>query len=675
MQSVSVPSPCWRVANHLHVDRQAITCRSTCKVVYLVRKRIKRRDFVSGMTIGAGGLLLGGCTDAPPVSFTNKAPLGGRAPSSGSYYPPIMTGMRGSHEGSYEVAHALSWRGEKPADYQLLDEHYDLVVVGAGMSGLAAAHFYREKMGPEARILLLDNHDDFGGHAKRNEFHRDGRMMVSLGGAQNIESVTGYSDAAAKLMDDIGLNEDFLNFMDASTSEDLALVGNFDANNGVALPGSQDHFIYAGNWNAVMYGGEGYEQVLESLPLPDNERQKLIAFWGGKRDFLEGLSLSEKWDYLNSVSYNQFLIDKVGLLPTTVPILNAIIVHLSGMTGWNLTVGEALLGGASGIKSLGWLGRATAAAGGAFLDRLLKIRMFPDGNASVARLLVQKLIPTVAPEVIGPANIVGARFNYDALDEARNTTRLRLNSTAVGIRENQAGTVEVDYVEHGSAKRVMADHCILACYNGLIPHLCPEMPESQKAGLAYGVKTPFVYANVQVRNGKAFSKSGATLFQCPYDPFQWVSCAPTVAVGGFEPPRGPEDPMVIFMMHSPMPMAKPDPKLSARDQLRMARTEIYQTQFSDYEQQIREQLQSMLGQFGFQHQADIEAITVNRIPHGYAYPYVKLDDPEWETGQAPHEVGRAQFGRISVANSDAEAVALMNAAFDAAYRAVEEQTA
>ena len=638
-------------------------------------KQIKRRDFVSGVAIGAGGLLLAGCTDDRPVSFANEVPRGGLAPSSGSYYPPTLTGMRGSHDGSYEVAHALSWRGEKPADYQLLEEHYDLVVVGAGMSGLAAAHFYREKMGPEARILILDNHDDFGGHAKRNEFHRDGRMMVSLGGAQNIESVTGYSDAATKLMEDIGLNEDFLNFMDVSTSENLALVGNFDANNGVALPGSQDHFIYAGNWNAVMFGGEGYEQVLESLPLPGDEREKLIAFWGGNRDFLEGLSLSEKWEYLNTVSYNQFLIDKVGLLPTTVPILNAIILHLSGMTGWNLTVGEALLGGASGIKSLGWLGKATAAAGGAFIDRLLKIRMFPDGNASVARLLVQKLIPTVAPEVTGPDSIVGARFNYEALDEAGNDTRLRLNSTAVGIRENQAGEVEIDYVEQGSAKRVLADHCILACYNGLIPHLCPEMPESQKAGLAYGVKTPFVYANVQVRDGKAFSKAGATLFQCPHDPFQWVSCAPTVAVGGFEPPRGPDDPMVIFMMHSPMPMTKPDPKLSTRDQLRLARTEIYQAQFSDYEQQIREQLQSMLGQFGFQHQSDIEAITVNRIPHGYAYPYVKLDDPDWEAGQAPHEIGRAQFGRISVANSDSEAVALMNAAFDAAYRAVEEQTA
>ena len=133
--------------------------------------------------------------------------------------------------------------------------------------------------------------------------------------------------------------------------------------------------------------------------------------------------------------------------------------------------------------------------------------------------------------------------------------------------------------------------------------------------------------------------------------------------------------MVIFMMHSPMPMAKPDPRLSTRDQLRLARTQIYQTQFSDYEQQIRKQLQSMLGQFGFQHHSDIEAITVNRIPHGYAYPYVKLDDPEWEAGQAPHEIGRAQFGRISIANSDSEAVALMNAAFDAAYRAVGEQTA
>ncbi|MCZ6712094.1 MAG: hypothetical protein O7B25_17145 [Gammaproteobacteria bacterium] len=108
--------------------------------------------------------------------------------------------------------------------------------------------------------------------------------------------------------------------------------------------------------------------------------------------------------------------------------------------------------------------------------------------------------------------------------------------------------------------------------------------------------------------------------------------------------------------------------------LRLGRHKIYATPFVTYEQEIRDQLQSMLGKHGFNHETDIRAITVNRIPHGYAYPYLGLDDPEWEEGQAPHEIGRAQFGRISIANSDSEAKALMDAAFDAAWRAVEEQT-
>jgi spermidine dehydrogenase len=636
--------------------------------------KVTRRDLVGGIAIVTGGLLLGGCNkkSAPPMDTTaTSAP---RLKNHSGYYPPTETGMRGSHEGSYEVAHALSWRGEKPSDYRLLDEHYDLVVVGAGMSGLAAAHFYQKKMGPDARILILDNHDDFGGHAKRNEFHQDGRMMVSLGGAQNIEWLS-YSDEAAQLMSDIGLNEDFLDLMTERTAADLALVGNLDANNGVALPGQAGHVMVGGNWNGVMFGADGYDEVIASLPLPEDEKRKLTAFWGGEQDFLDGLSLSKKWDYINSVSYNQYLIDRVGLLPSTLPILNAIILHLSGMTGWNLTVGEAILGGGSGIKSMGWFGKTAAKLGGSFVDSLIDIRMFPDGNASVARLLVRHLIPQAAPEATGPENIVAARFNYDALDQENHPVRLRLNSTAVGVRELPSDRVEVDYVELGEAKRVTAAHCIMACYNGLIPDICPEMPESQKEGLRYGVKTPFVYANVQLRDGKAFSQAGATLFQCPYDPFQWVSCAPTVSVGGYEPPRSPSDPMVMFMMHSPMSQDAPNAGVSVRDQLRLARTQIYSARFEDYEQKIRDQLQSMLGQYGFNHASDIQAITVNRIPHGYAYPYVKLDDPDWEPGQAPHEIGRAQFGRISVANTDSEAMPLMDAAFDAAYRAVKEQTA
>jgi spermidine dehydrogenase len=579
--------------------------------------------------------------------------------------------MRGSHEGSYEVAHELAWRGNKPERYEALNEHYDLIVVGAGMSGLAAARYYQQKMGDDARILILDNHDDFGGHAKRNEFHQDGRMMLSLGGAQNIEALNNYSDAARGLMEDIGIDDDFIDFMDRQTPEDLFLAGKLQADNGIAMPGADGHVTVGGNWLAAMFGGKDYEKSVRALPLPEVEQDKLINFFAGHQDCLDDLSLSEKWEYINTTSYNRYLVDKVGLDESTLPIMNAILIHLNGVSGWNLTVLEGLTLGGTGIKSMGWVGKATAMLAEVTLSKLLSVDMFPDGNASVARLLVQKLIPAVAPDMQGREDVVITRFNYGALDRETNTTRLRLNSTAVGVR-NSDNQVEVDYVQQGKAQRVTADHCVLACYNALIPHLCPEMPDTQKEGLSYGVKTPFVYANVQLENGRAYSKLDATLFQCPYDPFQWVSTAPTVAVGGYEPPRGPDDPMVVFMMHSPM--TGPEQSASCRDQLRRARHQIYSTAYADYEQQIRQQLQSILGKHGFNHETDIRAITVNRIPHGYAYVYLGLYDPKWEEGQAPHEIGRAQFGRISIANTDSEATPLMNLAFDAAWRAVEEQT-
>jgi spermidine dehydrogenase len=638
--------------------------------------RVTRRDFLNGVAISAGGILLQGCgsdveTAAqvlldPATTFT--------PPDPSAYYPPTLTGMRGSHEGSFEVAHDLAWRGEKPNHYQALNEHYDLVVVGAGMSGLAAAWFYSKKMGPDARILLLDNHDDFGGHAKRNEFHHGGRMMLSLGGAQNLERPSGYSEVAGGLMVDIGIDDNFVAAMDVNTPDNMALAGKLDADNGVALPTPDGHVTVGGNWNAVMFGGEGYEQTVRMLPILISEQDILIDFFGGKRDFLDGLSFGEKWDYINSVSYNQFLLERVGLADETLPIMNAIILHYSGFSGWNLTVLEAIGNGASGIKSMGWLGKAAASVGGVFLDSLLEVRMFPDGNASVARLLVQKLIPAVAPDMKGPVDVAIARFDYGALDRDDQNTGLRLSSTVVGVREVNGKRVEVDYVQQGNPLRITADHCVLACYNNLIPHLCPEMSEAQKEGLSYGVKTPFVYANVLLENGRAYSVLGATLFQCPYDPFQWVSSAPSMTVGGYEPPRGPDDPMVVFMMNSPLTLTAPEGPLSGRDQLRLGRHKIYNTPFASYEQQIRDQLQSLLGKHGFNHETDIRAITVNRIPHGYAYPYLALDDPEWEEGQAPHEIGRAQFGRISIANTDSEVIALMDAAFDAAWRAVEEQT-
>jgi len=248
-------------------------------------------------------------------------------------------------------------------------------------------------MGPDVRILLLDNHDDFGGHAKRNEFHHNGRMMLCLGGAQNLEAPNDYSKTAAQLMNDIGIDEDFIAAMDQQTPADMVLAGKFDADNGIALPGANGHVVIGGNWFAAMFGGEGYASTVRKLPIARSEQDKLIAFFGGSQDFLAGLSLNEKWRYINTVSYNQFLLEKVGLEESTLPILNAVIVHMGGVSGWQLTVAEAISNVASGINSMGWVGKTLASLGGSILDSIIQVRMFPDGNASIARLLTQKLIP------------------------------------------------------------------------------------------------------------------------------------------------------------------------------------------------------------------------------------------------------------------------------------------
>ena len=629
--------------------------------------QITRRDLLNGMAISAVGAMLPAYAGEPKVRLDSSMRPGG--PST--YYPPTLTGMRGSHAGSFEVAHALAWEGQKPDAYESLDEHYDLVVVGAGMSGLAAAWYYLKKAGPEARVLVLDNHDDFGGHAKRNEFHHKDRMILSLGGAQNLDNPSNYGDIAGSLLIDLGIDEAAIAKMAANTPDDYVLGGKLGGDVGLTVPDGDEHLTIGGHWLKFFHGRGDYQAGVRDLPIPEEQKDKLVAFFGGEKDFLDDLSLTKKWDYVNNTSYNQFLVDRVGLSVDTIPILNAHLLILNGPSGWNHTVLEGILAGSPGLRAMGWLADFVDSIGAMLLDELAgDIRMFPDGNASVARLLVQKMIPDVAPNMKGFEDVAIARFNYGALDQADQSTRIRLNSTVVGVREVD-DYVQIDYVQQGKPLRITANHCVLACYNNLIPALCPEMSDAQKSGLGYGVRIPFVYANILLENGRAFSELGVQITQCPYDPFQWVSAAPTVTSGGYEPPRGPDDPMVVFMMASPTPADGTEG--TTRDLLRLGRHKIYASTFDDYEQQIREQLQKMLGKYGFNHEEDIKAITVNRIPHGYAYWYQGLDDPEWEEGQAPHEIGRRQFGRISIANTDSEVTPLMNAAFDAAHRAVEEQ--
>jgi spermidine dehydrogenase len=333
-----------------------------------------------------------------------------------------------------------------------------------------------------------------------------------------------------------------------------------------------------------------------------------------------------------------------------------------------VSVQEALFMGMPGLESVGWLWDLAAKTLIDF-DKLYEGCFFPDGNASVPRLLIRHLIPSVAAGN-SMDDVAAARFDYSKLDTHDSPVRMRLNSTAVRVKQD-GDEVSIGYVKDGRALQVNAKHCILACYNGIIPHLCPELPEKQKEGLKYGVKVPLVFTNVVLRDGTPFHKGGAQQYECPYSHYQVVTKAPSVKMDDYQAPQNQSDPLVVFMFRSQVPEKQPGE--TGRDVFRDGRTNIYITPFSTYEKEVKEQLTDMFGEYGFDAERDIEAITVNRWPHGYAYSYMDLDDGHFEDGKYPHQIGSKQFGRISIANSDSEAKAYVNGAIDAAWRATREQ--
>jgi spermidine dehydrogenase len=623
------------------------------------KRNITRRDFLNGAAVSTAALSMAG------ASFPLSAIAAGTHPGLGSdYYPPLLNGMRGSNAGSFEAAHALVMQGKRPADYQRVDDDYDLVVVGGGISGLAAAYLYRKHKGPDAKILILDNHDDFGGHARRNEFQADGKMLLGFGGSINLEAT--MPPAAYELLEEIGI--DFKALQDAGP-DDYGLsnaAAPFGFYLGADLYGKDQ--VVSGPWGELLAGYGDFRTRIAELNLSVNDEKLLISLVAGEKDYLADIPLEDKEHYLHSHSYASFLLDRVGMSPSGSRLTEAWASAMTGVGLESVSIMEALNLGSPGLHALG-LPESVTNPGIEEDPDAYRFPMFPDGNGSVARLFVRKLIPQVAPGHT-MQDLVTARFDYSQLDRDGAPVRLRLNSTAVNVVNEGPDIVAVAYVSGGKGYRVKARHCILAGYNGMIPHLCPELPAVQKEHLAYGVKVPFIWANVLLRSGASVKQGGASVYQCPGSFFELVSHAPPVSLGDYRAPAQAKDHMVIFLGHMPSP--KGDGSQSARERHRLGRHKLLATPFSDYEQELRKQLTGMFGQYGFDADRDIDAITVNRWSHGYAYEYMELYDPAWPEGQAPHELGRKPIGNISIANSDSEAYAYVQAAIKAAIRAVDE---
>ncbi|MEM7433199.1 MAG: NAD(P)-binding protein [Pseudomonadota bacterium] len=614
---------------------------------------ISRRDFVNGAAVS---LALG--TALSPVEIWAR-----NAGRHDAGYPPSLTGMRGSHDGSFEVAHAIARHGKEFAIPQdLTDETYDLVVVGGGISGLAAAKFFRDRSPDAVRILILDNHDDFGGHARRNELDVDGETLLCYGGSQSLESPSNYSPVSKQLLDDLAIDpQRFYEYYDFD----------FESRHGLKPAIFFDKATYGENkfvldilspFRPPELSESELIDVIASIPIAEADQQELARLLAGGVDYMSGLTRQQKLEKLQSISYLEFLNDYAKMPPSVQQIFQDTFLPIFSV-GWEaLSAREAAGYWFPGTHELGV--QADEGEGEPYIFH------FPDGNASIARALVRDLIPPAIPGNT-MEDLVVARADYGKLDDAASAVRLRLNSTAIRAEHTaDKQFVDVTYVNAGVAHRVRARHVVMACYNNMIPYLCPEVPKAQAEAIGYATKIPFAIASVAIRNWRSLAKAGHSWVYSPGDAFfkHWFTDFP-VSMGDYQFSENPDEPIVLSGWYSPTTRGLP-----AKAQYRAGRAKLLQMSFDDFEQGIYSQLNTLFAAYGFDADRDIAAITINRWSHGYAYEFEGIGIPlEYNRKNGPHILGRQRIGRISIANSDSEAYAYVDGAIDAADRAVNEQ--
>ena len=646
---------------------------------------ITRRDFINGVSYGLAA-------SVAPIDFLKAKNI------DPFKYPPALMGIRGNHPGSFDHAHRLALAGGNFLEEVIdLGESNDLIVVGGGISGLSAAYFYQERTASNQNILILDNHDDFGGHAKRNEFQVDGREMLTYGGSQSIESPSYYEEVSKKLMVDLGIDfQKFYTAYDFDYFKNRGLTSSFFFNketygeNKIVrnVPNYRYDINHKNNTKP-----ENIKKVVKEMPISDKSKDEFARLFLDKTDFFPEMALEEKFYHLENMSYEEYLrkYHKVG--DEVVGLFHTMLWSLWGVGTESIPAFGAFSDGLPGFSGLGFTEEegTTEPENEMYdistYDETIEgfmsknevsdepyIFHFPDGNATIARLLVRKMIPNA---ISGSTmeDIVTAKADYSQLDLPDQNTKIRLDSTVISAK-NVNGGVEVIYVNQGKLYKVSGKKCILACYNGIIPELCHELPKKQKEALKYNVKVPLVWIQVAMKNWHMFANKGISRAISPNSFFNNMYIDFPVSIGDYQYPQTFDEPVVFLMNHVP---TRPYEGLTNREQHRKGRYDILKLSFQDYEDKIIDHLSAMFGS-DFKEE-DLAGITVNRWAHGYSYEYNSLFDNAFFDGrmpdsmnneQYPHVMGRKPIGNISIANSDSGGSAYVDAAIVQADRAVNE---
>jgi len=644
-----------------------------------------RREFFGGLV----GTVLGAAAVAASVPSSAAAaasapaeqqpsvPPPTPAPPATTDYPPSLQGLRGQNAAAMEAAHALRDGKEPPAaaEAEPLDESYDLIVVGAGMSGLAAAYFFRKAL-PNAKVLILDACDDFGGHARRNEFNVGGRQVIAAGGTYQVMFPTTYTPEGKALLADIGV--DGTRYYQAVESS-MGLTGGYQLRPAMffdretygvdrLVTNSKD---FTGTTQLFGESSESWAQFLARTPLSKDAKHDILVMVNDSADHMPGISIDAKIGRLRKISYADYLTQflkirhealqfvqnqmgaallNVGAGPDSFSAWRAYNAHYPGFQGMNLPPIRV-----SDIVNN---------------DQIVPDIHLPDGNAGLARLLVRWLIPGSLPGETMEDSI-SPHVDYSLLDRPENGVRIRLSGTVIRARHEgdpaTAKSVAVTYLKDGKFQQVRAATCVLACFNAIIPYLCPELPDSQKQAQHRLVRKPLVVTTVALTNWHAFAKRGVQMITSPNSFYYGSLLDLGYNLGAYRGSLGPDEPATVMMMHAPS-----FPGMPAREQFRAGRAELMGLTVEDFEHRAREQLDRALGASGFDSKRDIAGITVNRWAHGYACGDNDLYDPDWSYAESSWVKGRQRFGRIAIANSDAAGVSMTQAAYDQANRAVKE---